>query len=87
MVYFSMNMTSGSAMMKVKSVVAVIGMSIMLSACSTSQKTANSQAAAPTVQNEDLALHHILEGSVLDTKQEYAKAILEYQDADRKSVV
>ena len=31
--------------------------------------------------NEELALKHFLEGSLLDQKADYAKAILEYQDA------
>jgi tetratricopeptide (TPR) repeat protein len=31
--------------------------------------------------NRDLSLQHFLEGSLLDQKEDYAKAILEYQDA------
>ena len=70
-------------MMRYHCAAAVIALGMMLAGCSTAEKTAKQQPHAPKVQNDDLALHHFLEGSVLDTKQEYAKAILEYQDALR----
>jgi len=45
--------------------------------CSGSKKTAEQ---AP-YQNEEIALEHYLQGTILDQKGDYAKAILEYQDA------
>lgn len=55
----------------------------MIAGCSSGEKAAKPGTQSPPPQNEELALHHFLEGSVLDTKQDYAKAILEYQDALR----
>ncbi len=45
--------------------------------CASSQKTAP----PPAGENRELSLQHFLEGSLLDQKEDYAKAILEYQDA------
>ena len=47
--------------------------------CSGSEKAETPQ---PALQaNEELSLQHFLEGSILDQKGDFAKAILEYQDA------
>lgn len=47
--------------------------------CSSSNKTAPDQ---HTLQPKDeLALQHMVEGSILDQKENYAKAIIEYHDA------
>src|SRR5512135_1992502 len=67
-------------------VVAVIGgcAAVMQMGCSGTKETGatTEQIATPLQeQNEDLALDHYLQGSTLDQKGEYAKAILEYQDA------
>ena len=51
---------------------------LTLTGCSSSEKTTVQQTTPP---NDDLALQHFLEGSILDQKGDYAKAILEYQDA------
>ncbi len=58
----------------------VLASGALLLGCSSSPKTV---APAPTRYSEELAMHHFLEGSMLDQKQDYAKAILEYQDALR----
>ena len=69
--------------MKIRFLLSALPLALMFVACSSSEKSATQQSQSSKIQNEDLALHHFLEGSVLDTKQDYAKAILEYQDALR----
>ena len=52
----------------------------ILIGCGGSQKTASTP--TPTfVPNRELSLQHYLEGTLLDQKEDYARAILEYQEA------
>jgi tetratricopeptide (TPR) repeat protein len=60
----------------------------MLSGCSGSKNTASPENAAEAADraagfhpNRDIALEHFLDASMLDQKEEYASAILEYQEA------
>ncbi len=67
-------------------IVAVIGVCVAVAVMGCSghrETTATPQPGIAPLQaeNEDLALDHYLQGSTLDQKGEYAKAILEYQDA------
>ncbi|HLB00654.1 MAG TPA: tetratricopeptide repeat protein [Bacteroidota bacterium] len=55
-------------------------LTVLLQACS-GQKEAEVQKVPPIVENQELALQYFLAGSMLDQKGEYAKAVLEYQDA------
>lgn len=63
----------------VKMVAVVMGSLLTLMGCSGSKNAAR---VGETAQ-DDLALDHYIQGSVLDEKGEYAKAILEFQDAIR----
>lgn len=61
------------------SFVIVLGLlAITLVGCTGSEHSAQTTVSP---ENQELALQHFLEGSLLDQKGEYAKAILEYQDA------
>ena len=53
-------------------------LSMLMTGCSSSQKLAP---APPPDENQEVSLKHFLEGSLLDLKGDFAKAILEYQDA------
>jgi tetratricopeptide (TPR) repeat protein len=53
-------------------------LSMLMTGCSSSQKLAP---APPPDENQEISLKHFLEGSLLDLKGDFAKAILEYQDA------
>lgn len=67
-----------------KQIVFVLIADILLAAligCSSSLKISESPPSPATTENRELALEHFLQGSLLDQKGEYAKAILEYQDA------
>ena len=48
----------------------------VLAGCGSTQKTV-----AAFEPNRELSLQHYLEGSLLDQKEEFARAILEYQEA------
>lgn len=62
-------------------VVSTILLASIVSGCSGPEKTTGSVQTPAREENRELALQHFLEGSLLDQKGEYAKAILEYQDA------
>lgn len=51
---------------------------LFFQSCSAQKEAAQSQAPA---ENQELALQYFLAGSMLDQKGDYAKAVLEYQDA------
>ena len=59
--------------------VVTMGSMLILMGCSGSKNAAQTTDGA----HDDLALDHYIQGSVQDEKGEYAKAILEYQDALR----
>lgn len=56
---------------------------LVLASCKQSRDVASVQDDSFTKRERDLALQHYIEGLMYDQKGEYAKAILEYQDALR----
>jgi len=73
--------------------VVLCSVSVLLTGCGASEQTAQDSAGAKGRQaalerqiqerNRDLALQHFINGAVLDSQGDHAKAILEYQDALR----
>src|SRR5512142_1490067 len=62
-----------------KRIVGVAALCVVMYGCSGAKQAAtDSQAPSP---NREIALQHFLEGSVLDQKEDYARAVLEYQEA------
>jgi tetratricopeptide (TPR) repeat protein len=65
-------------MKKILLITAIIALStVLIVGCSGTQQTVQ----VPLTENQELSLKHFLDGSLHDQKQEYAQAILEYQDA------
>ncbi|MBM4165590.1 MAG: tetratricopeptide repeat protein [Ignavibacteria bacterium] len=62
-----------------------IAFSFIIVGCKTTQppaqKTTDEQQEKPRIKNKDLAVQHFIAGSVYDTKEDYARAALEYQEA------
>lgn len=58
------------------------GLALWACGCSGTKQAAPAAEQAPS-PNREIALQHYLEGSVLDQKEDYARAILEYQEALR----
>lgn len=66
-----------------KSLIKIIFIVFFLGGCAGTKPDVSSQTEVVTVVDREKALDHFVNGSIYDQKGEYAKAVLEYQDALR----